>query len=158
VTNVLYGRDVECDALDRLLDGARCGQGGALVLSGEAGMGKSALLDYAANRATGMRVLRAAGVQAEMGMPFAGLHAALRPSLGLLAALPAPQAAALAGALGLRNAPGASRFLVAAGVLSLLTELAEEGPVLCLVDDAQWRDAPRRGVCFWRDRRVPPQA
>ena len=101
--------------------------GDALVVTGEPGMGKTALLGYAADRADGMRVLRAQGVHAESRLPFAGLHALLRPALDLLPAPPTAQADALSAALGLDEPKGQSRFLVAAGVLGLLAELAEPG-------------------------------
>ena len=151
---VLHGRDDECDAIDRVLAGARRGAGGALVLRGEPGMGKTTLLEYAAAAATGMRVLRTRGVQAETRLSFAGLHAALRPVLQDVTSLPAPQAAALAGALGLAAARGENRFLVAAGVLGLLGEQAERQPVLCLVDDAQWLDGPSLDALLFAARRI----
>jgi len=102
---MLHGRRAECDALERLLTDARRARSGALVIRGEAGVGKSALLDHAAGRAEGMVVLRASGVESEAELPFAALHQLLRPVLGLVGSLPAPQAAALAGALGL-DPPG----------------------------------------------------
>jgi AAA ATPase domain len=98
---MLYGRRAECDALERLLADARRSRSGVLVVRGEAGTGKSALLDHAAGQATGMAVLRAAGVESEAELPFAALHQLLRPVLGLAGRLPGPQAAALGGALGL---------------------------------------------------------
>ncbi len=124
------------------------------MLRGDPGVGKTTLLEYAAGRATGMRVLRTRGVQAETRLSFAGLHAALRPLLHDLAALPAPQAAALAGALGLAEAHEENRFLVAAGVLGLLGEQAERQPVLCLVDDAQWLDGPSLAGLLFAARRI----
>ena len=98
---MLHGRRAECDALDRLLADARRSRSGVLVLRGEAGAGKSALLDHAAGRAEGMAVLRAGGVESEAELPFAALHQLLRPLIELAGRLPGPQAAALAGALGL---------------------------------------------------------
>ncbi|HEY6748567.1 MAG TPA: AAA family ATPase [Mycobacteriales bacterium] len=151
---MLYGRDLERGLIDRLLDDARDGHGGALVLSGDPGMGKTALLADAARRAGGMRVLRLTGVQAEASLPFAGLHALLRPVLGLVPTLPAPQAAALSGALGLTETQGVRPFLVAAGVLGVLTELAEQQPVLCLVDDAQWVDGASLDALLFAARRI----
>ena len=150
----LYGRHVECATIDALLEGARASTGDALVVSGDAGMGKTALLGYAAERADGMRVLRAHGVHAESRLPFAGLHALLRPALDLLAALPPAQAGAVSAALGLDEPRGQSRFLVAAGVLGLLAEVAEREPVLCLVDDAQWVDGSSLDALFFAARRV----
>ena len=98
---MLHGRRAECDALERLLADARRSRSGALVIRGEAGVGKSALLGHAAGQADGMAVLRASGVESEAELPFAALHQLLRPVLGLVERLPAPQAVALAGALGL---------------------------------------------------------
>ncbi|HEY6745437.1 MAG TPA: AAA family ATPase [Mycobacteriales bacterium] len=151
---MLHGRDPERAAIDGLLDGARRAAGGALVLRGEPGMGKTALLGYAAEHAAGMRVLRAQGVQAETQLSFAGLHATLRPVLSDMPPLPPPQAGALAGALGLAEARGQNRFLVAAGVLGLLGELAERQPVLCLVDDAHWLDGPSLDALLFAARRI----
>jgi predicted ATPase len=98
---MLHGRRAECDALGRLLADARRSRSGVLVVRGEAGVGKSALLGHAAGRADGMAVLRAGGVESEAELPFAALHQLLRPVLGLVDGLPAPQVAALAGVLGL---------------------------------------------------------
>src|SRR6478735_12229116 len=149
----LYGRQDECAAIDALIDRARSAAGDALVLTGEPGMGKTALLSYAAGRADGMRVLRAHGVHAESRLPFAGLHALLRPALDLLPSLPVTQADAVSAALGLAEPSGPSRFLVAAGVLGLLAELAETEPVLCLVDDAQWVDGSSMDALLFAARR-----
>ena len=113
------------------------------MLRADAGLGKSALLDYAARQAYAFIVLRASGVEAESELDFAGLHSLVRPILGLLDEVPAPQREALSGAVGLLSAQAtADRFLVSAGVLSLLAAAAEQRPLLCLVDDAQWLDAP----------------
>jgi len=150
----LYGRDKECATVDALLERARDSAGDALVVTGDPGMGKTALLRYAAERADGMRVLRAHGVHAESRLPFAGLHALLRPALDLLPALPPAQANALSGALGLDEPSGQSRFLVAAGVLGLLAELADREPVLCLVDDAQWVDGSSMDALLFAARRI----
>jgi DNA-binding CsgD family transcriptional regulator len=138
---MLCGRDSERSRIGALLDGARQSRSGVLVLRGEPGIGKTALLDDTRARAQDMHVLTARGVEAEYELPFAGLHQLLRPALELLDQLPEPQAHALSGALGVRQ-PEASpeRFLVFAGALSLLSELADRRPVLCLVDDAQWLD------------------
>ena len=112
------------------------------MLRGEAGIGKSALLGYAAERATGMQVLRVTGMEDESDLAFAGLHGLLWPVVGHLDELPAPQREALAAALGLGPPEGSERFLISAGVLSLLAAAAEERPVVCLIDDAQWLDVP----------------
>src|SRR3954465_1640145 len=147
----LRGRSSERHLLDRLLDNVRDGQSAVLVIRGEAGVGKTALLQYCARQAAGFRVTRIGGVESEMELPFAGLHQLCAPMLGRLGALPQPQQAALGVALGLssgpvpdRFGPGSSpvpdRFLVALAALSLLAEVAAERPLLCLVDDAQWLD------------------
>jgi predicted ATPase len=119
---VLYGRDRERVRIGELLDGAREGSSGVLVLLGEAGVGKSALLDDTRARAADMQVLLARGVQSEAQLPFAALHQLVRPVLGYLEAVPEPQARALRGALGLETSPGSDRFLVSLAVLSLLAE------------------------------------
>ncbi|AQZ67884.1 putative transcriptional regulator [[Actinomadura] parvosata subsp. kistnae] len=137
---MLWGRAGEQKVVEELLDRAREGRSGVLVLRGEPGIGKTSLLEYAGRRAEGMRVLRGVGIETEAEIPFASLHLLLRRALDRLPALPAPQAAALEGALGLRPAAGDDQLLVGAAVLSLLAELAEDGPLLCLVDDAHWLD------------------
>ncbi|MEV0650723.1 AAA family ATPase [Phytomonospora sp. NPDC050363] len=147
---MLHGRSGEVAALDSLVSSAREGDGGALLISGEAGAGKSALLDHAAGG--DLRVLRAAGVEPESGMAFAALHQLLHPVTDLFDGLPAPQREALRGAFGEAAAP-ADRFLVAAGVFSLLTEAATEG-LLCLVDDVQWLDAASADALVFAARRL----
>jgi ATP/maltotriose-dependent transcriptional regulator MalT len=137
---VLYGRDSERDRIGALLDDARASRSGVVVVRGEAGIGKTALLDDARERAADMHVLSVRGVEAESELPFAALHQLLRPALDRIDRLPAPQAAALRAALGLAEGAGEERFLVFAAALSLLAELAERRPVLCLVDDAHWLD------------------
>ena len=137
---MLRGRRDECAVLDRLLDGARAGQSGALVLEGEAGVGKTALLDYAIGRASDLRVLRAVGVESEMELAFAALHQLCAPALDHLERLPAPQRDALLTTFGLHAAPVPSRFLVGLAVLGLLSEVADGRPLVCVVDDAQWLD------------------
>jgi DNA-binding CsgD family transcriptional regulator len=151
---VLVGRDRECAKIDELLEGAVAGESGSLVVRGEAGIGKSALLDYAAARADGMDLLRTAGVEAESDLAFAGLYGLLRPILDRLRELPELQANALAGALGLAPAGGSERFLVSAAVLGLLAEAAEERPVLCLVEDAHWLDTPSAEALVFAARRL----
>ncbi|MFI6321075.1 LuxR C-terminal-related transcriptional regulator [Nonomuraea sp. NPDC050556] len=136
---MLWGRSGEQVAITKLLESVRTGASGVLVLRGDPGIGKTALLDHAAASADGLRVLRGAGVEAERDLPFAGLHLLLHPVLDRLPSLPAPQADALRGAFGLGPAAG-DRFLVGLGVLSLLSEVAEERGLLCLVDDAHWLD------------------
>jgi DNA-binding CsgD family transcriptional regulator len=137
---VLRGRRDECDVLDRLLEAARGGESRVLVVRGEPGVGKSALLEHVAERASGFRVSRAAGVQSEMELPFAGLHQLCAPMLDHIGQLPAPQRDALDTAFGLMEGKAPDRFLVGLAVLGLLSEVAEERSLVCLVDDAQWLD------------------
>jgi len=136
----LRGRRGECDVLDRLVATAKAGQSQVLVLRGTAGVGKSALAEYLVGSASGCQVLRAAGVESEMELAFAGLHQLCVPMVGHLDRLPGPQRDALAVAFGLRAGSAPDRFLVGLAVLSLLAEAAEERPLLCVVDDAQWLD------------------
>ncbi|MDQ4026226.1 MAG: ATP-binding protein, partial [Actinomycetota bacterium] len=136
----LRGRRRECDALDQLLTSASEGRSRVLVLRGEAGIGKTALLEHLASRAAGCRIARAAGVESEMELAFAGLHQLCAPFLDRLDHLPPPQRDALQTAFGLRLGEPADRFLVGLAVLSLLSSVAEAQPVVCLVDDAQWLD------------------
>jgi DNA-binding CsgD family transcriptional regulator len=150
----LPGRDQECAVIDRLLTGARAGAGGALVVRGEPGIGKSALLGYARQIAAPMPVLSAVGVQAESDLAFAGLHELLRPVLMYLGELPGTQSQALAGALGLAPARRPDRLLICAAVLSLLAAAAETQPLLCLVDDAQWVDRPSADALVFTARRL----
>ena len=152
--SVLLGRAAECATIERLLEAAGRGESGSLVLRGEAGMGKTALLGHALDQASGMTVLRTTGVEVESDLAFAGLHALLRPIADQLGQLPEPQRAALAAALGLATGGGADRFLVSAGVLSLLAAAAESRPVLCAVDDAQWLDAPSADSLVFAARRL----
>ncbi|MFE3956807.1 AAA family ATPase [Nocardia sp. NPDC059091] len=151
---MLYGRAEELALIDRLLADASAGRSGALVLSGPAGIGKTALLDYAAEQARGLRVIRVAGIELEAELPFAGLHLLLRSALDRLDALPEPQAVALRGAFGLAVAQSGDRFLIGLAVLSMLAELADEGPVLCLVDDAQWLDRSSTEALTFAARRL----
>ena len=136
----LRGRRDECARLDGLLEDARSGQSGVLVLRGDAGIEKTALLEYVLGSSSDMRVLRARGVEAEMELPFAALHQLCAPLLDRLDRLPGPQRDALQTTFGLSAGPVPDRFFVALAVLGLLSEVAEERPVLCVVDDAQWLD------------------
>jgi DNA-binding NarL/FixJ family response regulator len=151
---VLLGRAEERELLDRLLENVRAGQSAVLVVRGEAGVGKTALLHYCARQASGFRVARIAGVESEMELPFAGLHQLCAPMLGRLGALPQPQQVALGVALGLSSGPAPDRFLVALAALSLLAEVAAERPLLCLVDDAQWLDGASGQVLGFVARRL----
>ncbi|HEX9352615.1 MAG TPA: AAA family ATPase, partial [Streptosporangiaceae bacterium] len=136
----LLDRRGERAAVDRVLDQARAGSSAVLVVRGEPGIGKTALLGYAAGRAQGFRVVRAWGVESEMELAFAGLHQLCVPMLGRLEQLPRPQRDALAVAFGMREGQAPDRFLVGLAVLSLLAATAEDQPLACLVDDAQWLD------------------
>jgi DNA-binding CsgD family transcriptional regulator len=136
----LRGRGGECAALDRLVADARAGRSAVLVLRGEAGAGKSALLEFVVARAPDCRIARAAGVESEMELAFAGLHQLCGPMLDHLDRLPAPQRDALGTAFGLCAGGAPDRFLVGLAVLSLLADVAEEQPLVCVVDDAQWLD------------------
>ena len=140
---MLYGRDAERSALATLLDAARDFRSGVLVLRGQAGVGKSALLQDTVEQAAGLQVLEARGIESEAELAFAGLHQLLRPVLDQVDSLPAPQARALRGAFGLEEGNGDARFLVSVAVLSLLAEVAERRPVLCVVDDAHWLERLR---------------
>jgi tetratricopeptide (TPR) repeat protein len=174
---MLHGRSVERSVVDRLLAGARTGRSGVLVVRGDPGVGKTALLDYAgaaAGAATlgggvaggampgggappgvaGIRVLRGVGVESEAELSFAGLHALLGPALDRRFALPRPQRDALDGAFGLRRTESCDRFLVGLAVLSLLAELAGDGPLLCLVDDAHWLDRSSAEALVFAARRL----
>ena len=136
----LRGRGSECRTLDRLVADARAGRSAVLVLRGEAGAGKSALLEFVVTRAPDCRIARAAGVESEMELAFAGLHQLCGPMLDHLDRLPGPQRDALDTAFGLSAGGAPDRFLVGLAVLSLLADVAEDQPLVCVVDDAQWLD------------------
>src|SRR4029079_8717844 len=146
-------RLTERAALEGLLHEARNGRSAVLVVRGEAGVGKSALLRHAAREASGFRVAQIAGVESEMELPFAGLHPLRAPMLAKLGRLPAPQQRALRVALGLASGDPPDRFLVALGALTLLAEVAGKRPLLCVVDDAQWLDGASRQVLGFVARR-----
>jgi DNA-binding CsgD family transcriptional regulator len=190
---MLHGRAMERSVVDRLLAGARDARSGALIVRGEPGIGKTALLDYAVTAAAAGRlpgstarlgggpagaaapghaatvaaapgvtarpgqvfaVIRGAGVESEAELPFAGLHMLLRPALDRRRSLPQPQREALEAAFGLRQAGSYDRFLIGLAVLSLLAELAEDGPVLCLVDDTHWLDRASAEALIFAARRL----
>ncbi|MGC0374220.1 helix-turn-helix transcriptional regulator [Streptomyces sp. SAI-229] len=151
---MLYGRSDEISVIDRLLADCRTGRSGCLLITGEPGMGKTALMEYAASAADGLRVVRGTAIESEAHLPFAGLHLLLRPALDRTDALPAPQARALRGAFGLAPAEPGDRMLVGLAVLSLLAEFADGGPVLCLVDDAQWLDRASAEALLFAARRL----
>jgi DNA-binding CsgD family transcriptional regulator len=136
----LRGRRREREALDRLVETVRAGQSAVLVLRGEPGAGKTALLDYVRARASGCRLAQVGGVESEMELAFAGLHQLCAPMLQRLQELPGPQRDALGVAFGLRAGGAPDRFLVGLAVLTLLSAAATEQPLVCLIDDAQWLD------------------
>jgi DNA-binding CsgD family transcriptional regulator len=151
---MLLGRAVERNAIDRVLESGRQGCGAALMLRGEPGVGKTALLSYAREGATGYRVLMATGVETEVDLPFAALHQLLGKELGRVDRLPAPQASAVRAAFGLARAEHRDSFLISLGVLGLLADAAEEQPALCVVDDTQWLDEPSAAVLLFVARRI----
>ncbi|MDX6552645.1 MAG: hypothetical protein QOH74_1133, partial [Gaiellales bacterium] len=136
----LFGRRSECDRLSRLISDTQAGNGQVLVLHGEAGIGKTALLEFLLDRAAGFGIIRAAGVESEMELAYAGLHLLCRPYLDRVASLPGPQRDALRTAFGLRTGAPPDRYIVGLAVLTLLSELAEARPLICVIDDAQWLD------------------
>jgi DNA-binding CsgD family transcriptional regulator len=150
----LPGRPNECARLDGLLAGVRTGHSAALVIRGEAGVGKTALLDYVAESAADLRVLRAAGVESEMELAFATLHQMCGPVLDRLDRLPDPQRAALGTAFSLQEGPPPDRFLIGLAVLSLLAEVAKDGPVVCVIDDARWLDRASARILAFVARRL----
>jgi DNA-binding CsgD family transcriptional regulator len=150
----LSGRRAEREALNRLAESVRGGDSRALVLHGEAGVGKTALLEYLAGHAPGCQTARASGVESEMELPFAALHQLCAPMLDHVAALPAPQRDALRSAFGQSAEPTPDRFLIGLAVLGLLSSVAEERPLLCLVDDQQWLDRASALVLAFVARRL----
>ena len=145
----LLGREREREVIERLLGAAGEGHGGVLVVHGDPGVGKTALLEYAVDAARGFRVARTVGVEGEMELPFAALQQLCSPTLDLMEHLPEPQRDAIAVALGLTTGKAPNPYLVGLAVLGLLSEAAEEQPLLCLVDDAQWLDrASARALAF----------
>jgi hypothetical protein len=153
-TPAFRGRARERQALDGLLGRIRGGESAVLVIRGEAGIGKTALMHYCARQASGCRLAQIAGVESEMELPFAALHQLCAPLLGGLAALPEPQQRALRVAFGLAAEPAPDRFVLGLAVLSLLAENAAERPLVCLVDDAQWLDEASSQVLGFVGRRL----
>jgi DNA-binding CsgD family transcriptional regulator len=151
---MLVGRGTETAVIGGLLDGARDGRSGVLVVRGEAGVGKSALLEHAAASADGFTVLRGLGVDGESELAYAALHQILRPVFDRIEQLPEPQAAALNSAFALSSETVDERFRVSLGVLGLLSEVAEDAPVLCIVDDAQWLDQASADALMFACRRL----
>ena len=151
---MLLGRDHERHEIEQALARARSGASATVALLGEPGIGKTALLDYAAERAAGMQVLRARGIESEAQIPFGSLLELLRPALAILDAIPEPQAVALEGALALRHGAAQERFAVGAATLSMLAAYAEQAPVAVLVDDAQWLDVSSAQALLFAFRRL----
>src|ERR1700733_15905710 len=151
---MLLGRDLERQQIDQVLGRARSGTSATLALVGEPGIGKTALLGYAAERASGMQLLRARGIESEAQIPFGSLLELIRPALMMLEKIPRPQAAALEGALALRPGTAHDRFAVGAATLSVLAAYAEQGPVAVLVDDAQWLDGSSAQALLFAFRRL----
>jgi DNA-binding CsgD family transcriptional regulator len=150
----LINRHSECAILDGVVEAVRAGESRALILSGEPGVGKTALLEYLHGQASACHVVRVAGVQSEMELAFAALHQLCSPVLGNLQGLPLPQRDALRTALGMSPGPAPDRFLVGLAVLSLLSDAAERQPLVCLVDDEQWLDRASAQILGFVARRL----
>src|SRR5215211_9151439 len=150
----LVGRDAECAQIAELLNGARSQQSGALVVAGEAGIGKSALCAWAIDRADGMCVLTVRGVESEVDLPFAGLSELCAEQFDGIHRLPEPQARALEGALALRVVHAGDRFAIGAAVLGLLAMVGEQQSLLVVVDDAQWLDGASTDALLFAARRL----
>ena len=152
----LMDRCSERDALDRLVDAVRAGESRALVVRGDPGVGKTVLVDYLADRASGSgcRVVRAVGVQSEMELAFAGLHQLCAPMMDHLDGIPVPQQDALRTAFGLAAGPPPDRFFVGLATLSLLSEVAGERPLICVIDDEQWLDRASAQALGFAARRL----
>jgi DNA-binding CsgD family transcriptional regulator len=151
---VLYGREAERALIDSLIAKAAEARSGVLVLRGDPGIGKSALLDYAAEKRASCHLLRGMGVESEVQLPYAALHQLLYPALDRVDTLPALQSAALKGAFGLASAPVPDRFLVAVAALTLISDLAADSGFVCLVDNAQWLDQPSADALLFIARRL----
>ena len=152
--SALVDRAAECEVLDRLLDGAHTGSSGVLLLRGEPGIGKTSLLDYAIEAASDMRVLNVGGVQAEFDLPFAALQLLLTPISDRIEELPKPQRHALDAAVGRGAGAPSDRFLVGLAVLTLLSNAADEKPLVCAVDDVEWLDDASAEVLAFVARRL----
>src|SRR5262245_53160450 len=152
--SALIGRRRECEVLDQLLADVRACRSRVLVLRGRAGVGKTALMGYLASMSSGCRIVHVAGVESEMELPFAGVHQLCVPILGRMEDLPGPQRDALRTGFGLVGGAVPNRFLVGLAVLSLLSAAAEAGPLVCLVDDAQWLDGASAQILAFVARRL----
>jgi DNA-binding CsgD family transcriptional regulator len=155
---VLHGRHEESAVLDGLLERARAGQSGALLVRGQAGVGKTALLEYAVGSASDFSVARTAGVESEMELAFAALHQLCAPLLDRLERLPGPQRDALETTFGLSAGAVPDRFLVGLATLGLLSDVAQERPLLCVIDDAQWLDRASAQVLAFVARRLQAES
>src|ERR1700730_8139723 len=151
---MLLGRRRECEQLDRLLRSTRAGHGGAVVVVGEPGVGKTALLDYVSSAAEGFQVLRTVGNEAEMELAFAALQQLCTPGTAIVDQLPEPQRDALNVAFGTAAGVAPDRLLIGLAVLTLLSQLAAERPLLCIVDDTQWLDKESARACAFVARRL----
>jgi predicted ATPase len=151
---MIVGRKTESAQIERLLKTATDGHAGSLVLRGEAGVGKTALLQAAQERARGFRVLSTAGVEFEAELGFAGLHELVGPIIDLADVLPEPQAKGIKAALALEDGPSPDRFAVYAATLGVLAAAASERPLLCLVDDAHWLDRSSAEALVFAARRI----
>ncbi|MFG1817659.1 AAA family ATPase [Kribbella sp. NPDC049174] len=154
----LHGRRNECEQLAGLVQSARSGRSAVLVVRGEPGVGKTALLEYLAADSAGSRLLRVSGVESQMELVFSGLHQLCEPLLGLLERLPSPQADAIGTAFGLRTGAPPDRFLIGLAALTLLSEAAGEHPLICLVDDAQWLDQASAQTLTFVARRLAAES
>jgi predicted ATPase len=150
----LRDREPERAVLNQFVASVRTGEGQALVVRGEPGVGKTALLDYLTAQSQDCRVVHVAGVQSEMELPFAGLHQLCAPMLDRLEQLPAPQQDALRTVFGLSTGPAPDRFLTALAVLSLLSEVATDQPLICVIDDEQWLDQSSAQALGFTARRL----
>lgn len=154
----LTGRRSERDLLDHLVAAVRTGQSRALVVHGEAGVGKTALLEHLAGRVPDCRIMRLAGIESEMELPFAGLHQLCAPMLDRLAHVPEPQRQALQVAFGMSSGTAPDQFLIGLSVLGLLSAVAEDQPLLCFIDDHQWLDRASAQVLAFVARRLGAEA
>jgi DNA-binding CsgD family transcriptional regulator len=154
----LIGRHAERDVLDQLVTAVCASDSRALVVHGEPGVGKTALLEYLAGRASGCKVLRAAGIQSEMELAFAGMHQLCATMLGRLGRLPTPQRDALRTAFGMSSGSAPDQFLIGLSVLSLLSDVAEDQPLLCVIDDQQWLDRASAQILAFVARRLGAEA
>src|ERR1700731_4693381 len=150
----LFGRTAELEILGRLIANVRRGRSAVLVVRGEPGIGKTELLRQLTAEASGFWVARVAGVESEMELPFAGLYQLCAPMLGRLGSLAEPQRRALSVAFGLAPGDSPDRFMVALAALSLMAEISEKRPMLCVVDDAQWLDQASAQVLGFVGRRL----